>query len=127
MADLDVRPMKVKGAYQDQYLEAAGLPANLMEVLAITQVFERRAIWAYRRHLTWAPTHPRVRQTLEQIMADERWHLRYVRDALRGMAPRYGADAVDDALARCAKADGEVYELAVAEHRGSFPFLEEQP
>src|SRR5687768_6146379 len=44
------RPMKLSEAYQDQYLEAAGLPVNLMEVLAITLVFEGRVIGQYRQH-----------------------------------------------------------------------------
>ena len=39
---LGARPIPMASGYQDQYLEAAGLPVNLMEVLAITLVFEQR-------------------------------------------------------------------------------------
>ena len=42
--DLDCDPIRLRGSYQDQYLQAAGAPANVMEVMAITQVFEKRVI-----------------------------------------------------------------------------------
>src|SRR5262249_54494924 len=49
LEQLEAKPIRVTDAYQDQYFEAVGLPANLMEVLAITQVFERRTINHYAR------------------------------------------------------------------------------
>ncbi len=45
---LGAHALKLEQSYQDQYLAAAGLPVNIMEVLAITQVFEKRVarpIW----------------------------------------------------------------------------------
>jgi hypothetical protein len=47
---LDAKPLKLDVAYQDQYLTAAGMPVNMMEILAITQVFERRVMNQYKRH-----------------------------------------------------------------------------
>ncbi len=41
---LGVQPLKLPTAYQNQYLAAAGMPANLMEILAITLVFEKRVV-----------------------------------------------------------------------------------
>src|SRR5688572_4360088 len=87
--DLDAYPIKLRESYQDQYLDAVGTPANLMEVMAITQVLEKRVIGQYHRQLRVPDLHPRVKQTLEQIMLDERWHIQYVREALEGMADRY--------------------------------------
>ena len=37
-------PLKLRDSYQDQYNEAIGIPVNVMETLAVTQVFERRAV-----------------------------------------------------------------------------------
>src|SRR5689334_4733896 len=34
---LGAKPLAIETVYQDRYLAAAGLPANLMEVLALTQ------------------------------------------------------------------------------------------
>src|SRR5918999_6294643 len=88
--ELDSTPLPLARGYQDQYLEAVGLPANLMEGMAITQVFEKRVIGQYRRPLRFPGTHPAVRRTIETIMVDERWHIHYVREALADLAGQYG-------------------------------------
>src|SRR5215470_2417594 len=51
IANLGHTAIKQTRSYQDQYLEAAGAPVSLMEVMAITQVFEKRVIGQYHRHL----------------------------------------------------------------------------
>jgi hypothetical protein len=123
--DLGSRAGRFAPSYQDQYLEAAGLPVNLMEVLAITQVFEKRVIGQYHRHLRHEGTHPLVRRTIGTIMRDERWHVRYVRDALREMAAKYGGQLVDETLARYTAADEEVYAKALTEYGERIAFLGE--
>ncbi|MEO3786715.1 ferritin-like domain-containing protein [Actinocorallia sp. B10E7] len=124
--DLGLLPVKLSDSYQDRYLAAIGAPANLMEVMAITQVFERRVITQYRRHLRHSGTHPAVRQTIERIMEDERWHISYVKEALEGMAGRYGAEEIERTLARFTAADEEVYKGTLAEYGDRMEFLEWQ-
>lgn len=109
--------------YQDQYLEAAGMPVNLMEVMAITQVFEKRVIGQYHDHLRFEGTHPLVRRTIRRIMEDERWHVKYVRDALAAMAEKYGQERVDATLAHFTAADEEVYANTLAEYGERVAFL----
>jgi hypothetical protein len=104
------------GVYQDRYLQAVGVPANLMEALAITQVFERRVMQQYARHARLPDTHPEVRGTLQTIMVDERWHVAWIREALAGLAPEYGAETIAATLARYARADQEVYGRVTSEH-----------
>jgi bacterioferritin (cytochrome b1) len=123
--DLGHTPSRQTGGYQDQYLEAAGMPANLMEVLAITQVFEKRVISQYNQHLRFPDTHPRVRRTIETIMLDERWHVKYVREALAKMAEKYGQELVDETLARFTAADRDVYAKTIAEYGERVAFLSE--
>jgi len=123
LSDLGLEPIKVGRAYQDQYLAAIGVPANLMEVMAITQVFERRVIGQYRLHLRHPGTHPAVRATIDRIMVDERWHISYVSDALRAMEDRYGADTVAATLRRFAAADEEVYAKTLCEYADRMDFL----
>jgi hypothetical protein len=113
---LGLKPAKVTGAYQDLYAAVAGVPANLMEVLAATQIFERRAISQYARHLRRPRLDPLIRRTLETIIADERWHLAWVRQALARLKPVYGAGAVDAALARYQATDRQVHAQSMAEH-----------
>jgi hypothetical protein len=123
LSELDSAPLALGRGYQDQYLEAVGMPANLMEVMAITQVFERRVIGQYRRHLRHTGIQPAVKATIEKIMIDERWHISYVRDALTAMAERYGETEIADTLARFAAADQEVYARTLAEYGDRIAFL----
>jgi hypothetical protein len=123
LSDLGLEPIKIGQAYQDQYLAAIGVPANLMEIMAITQVFERRVIGQYRLHLRHQDTHPAVRATIERIMLDERWHISYVSDALAAMESRYGAGTVEATLRRFAAADQEVYAKTLSEYADRADFL----
>ncbi len=113
---LDSKPIRVSDAYQDQYFDAVGIPANLMEVLAITQVFEQRTINHYAGHGKRGDVHPLVRETIGKIMGDEGWHLRWVSAALRNMEPEYGREHVRQTLARFVRADEEVYRKTLKEH-----------
>jgi hypothetical protein len=123
LSDLDSTPLPLGQGYQDRYLEAVGVPANLMEVMAITQVFERRVIGQYRRHLRHPGTHPAVRRTISKIMVDERWHVAYVRQALTELAGRYGEAEIARTLARFTAADQEVYASTLAEYGERVAFL----
>jgi bacterioferritin (cytochrome b1) len=125
VTDLDAAPIKLRESYQDQYLQTIGVPANLMEVMAITQVFEKRVIGQYRQHLRVPDLHPRVRQTIEKIMLDERWHIEYVREALREMEETYGAEHIAETVARFTAADEEVYAKTLAEYGDRIAFLRE--
>ena len=120
---LGTRPIKLSEAYQDQYLEAAGLPANLMEIMAITLVFERRVINQYAKHLSMADVRVEVKETIDRIMEDERWHVQWVRDALTGMEERFGKEHITDTLRRYKEADQEVYARTLAEHEARLGFL----
>lgn len=123
--DMGLTPIAQNRAYQDQYLEAVGMPANLMEVMAITQVFEKRVIGQYHQHQRFHGTHPLARQTIDKIMIDERWHVKYVRDALQDMANKYGAELIDETLARYTAADEEVYAKTLREYGERLDFLAE--
>jgi demethoxyubiquinone hydroxylase (CLK1/Coq7/Cat5 family) len=124
MEDLGCYPEKQRGTYQDRYFAALGVPANLMEVMAITLVFEKRVIGHYHRHLIYPDTHPRIKQTIERIMLDERRHVRYVREALDGMGARYGADFVLQTVRRYEEADVDAYAGAISEFGERMTFLE---
>ncbi|MEO7836506.1 MAG: ferritin-like domain-containing protein [Acidimicrobiales bacterium] len=120
---LGSRPLKLADAYQDRYLEAAGLPMNMMEVLAITLVFERRVINQYAKHLAVPGLHHEVAGTIDRIMEDERWHVQWVRDALADHESRFGKEHVEATLRRYREADREVYAQALVEYEGRFAFL----
>ena len=113
---LGAQALKLSEAYQDQYLAAAGMPVNLMEVLAITQVFEKRVVNQYARHSQIPNLQPEVHETLTKIMIDEKWHIEWIHDALRKMEPEYGKDLMDATLKRFWQADQDVYSKTMREH-----------
>jgi len=109
-------PLKVRAAYQDRYLEAGGLPVNMMAILAVTLVFERRVVGQSTTHATAPNPAPPIASTPPKIMADHRWHIQWVGDALKGLEAEYGADTVAATLKRYTDADREVYQTTLAEH-----------
>lgn len=117
---LGAKPIRVSDAYQDQYFNAVGIPTNLMEVLAITQVFESRTINHYAGHSKRSDVHPMIRATISKIMADEGWHLKWVSTAIKAMEPEYGADHVRETLARYRAADEDIYGKTIKEHNERF-------
>ncbi len=114
--DMGVAVTQVKEAYQEQYLAAVGLPANVMEVLALTQVFEKRVIHQYQLHSQSLTVHPAVQRTLATIMNDEKWHIRWIHDALKSLEPQYGADVIHATFTRYWEADQFVYGKTITEH-----------
>ncbi len=114
---LGTDPLKLDQTYQDKYLEASGIPANLMEVLALTQTFEKRVIGQYARHSRIMGLQPQVLEVFGKIIDDEKWHIEWVGKALKGMEPEYGKDYIDATLKRYAQVDQEVYGAVLKEHQ----------
>lgn len=109
-------PLKLRDSYQDQYHEAIGLPANLMEILAVTQVFEKRVIHTYARHERIPNLDPVVKETLGLIMEDEKWHIAWIKGALHALEPEYGKAEIEATLRRYREADQTVYANTMREH-----------
>ena len=110
-------PLRLGCAYQDRYAAVAGLPINLMEVLCLTLVFEKRVIKQYALHRRAAALQEPVRRTLARIIRDERWHISWVRKALGEMEHRFGRERIEETIALYRRADREVYRSTLHEHR----------
>ena len=102
-------PRKVSETYQSRYHAAVGNPTNLLEVLALTQVFERRVVRHFRAHLSWPGTHPEIKRTLQQLIDEEAGHIRWVKDRLDDYAAANGQAVVDEMMERFKRVDEEVY------------------
>jgi hypothetical protein len=87
-----------------------------MEVLAITQIFERRVINQYALHSRMPGLQAEIKETLDRIMVDEKWHIEWVRAALKRMEPEYGESTIDATVRRFWEADQEVYRKTMLEH-----------
>lgn len=116
LAKLNLTPIKLEMAYQDQYISAAGIPANIMEILALTLIFERRVIGQYALHRQSNQLNPIVEKTIDTIVDDEKWHIEWVTKALEGLKGEYGDEHVEKTIKHYQDADREVYKKTIAEH-----------
>ena len=72
-------PRPVRDTYQTWYAKAIGAPARVLQVLALTQEFERRVYRHVLEHARIPGTHPAVRATLERMCEEEKHHLSWVK------------------------------------------------
>ena len=101
----DVRP--VRDTYQRYYARLVGAPTTMLEVLAITQVFERRVYRHFTEHLHRPGTHSQICTTLWRMIDEEKGHLNWVARWLKRRTLE-GA-AVSEIMRRYEEADEEVY------------------
>jgi acyl carrier protein len=102
-------PRRVSETYQSRYHSALGNPTNLLEVLALTQIFERRVVRHFRAHLSWPGTHAEVKRTLQQLINEEAGHIRWVKDRLDAYGAVHGDAVVTEMLERFKAVDEQVY------------------
>jgi len=81
----------------------------LLEVLALTQIFERRVVRHFKAHLAWPGTHPEVARTLQQLIDEEVGHIRWVKDRLDAYGAIHGELVVREMLDRFQRIDEQVY------------------
>ena len=109
------RPAPVRDTYQTRYAEAVGTPLTLLEVLALTQVFERRVYRHFTLHLRVPGVHTVVAQTLQRMLEEERGHLSWVKHWLDEQA-RDRPQEVRDVLRRYTLADRQIYDTLSNEY-----------
>ncbi|MGK2934431.1 MAG: phosphopantetheine-binding protein [Gemmatimonadaceae bacterium] len=107
--ELGALPRRVRETYQTRYQERLGAPRTMLDVLALTQVFERRVVRHFAAHLTWPDTHPVIQRTLRTMIADEAGHISWVRDWLNAYAVQHGKIVVQSKLREYEAVDREVY------------------
>lgn len=110
------KPAPVRDTYQNRYVEVVGTPITLLEVLALTQVFERRVYRHFTLHLRNPGVHPAVAATLRRMLEEEKGHLSWVKHWLDHQARDRGTE-VRDVIRRYALADQQIYDALSAEYR----------
>lgn len=123
MTNMGYKPDRIRNAYQDAYLESAGLPVNLMEVLAITNIFEKRVIGQYIRHLKTPNLHPIIESTIKKIVDDEVWHIQWINRELAKMSEKFGNDEIEKKLEKYRQADETIYGKLLDENHERLNFL----
>ena len=109
------RPAPVRETYQTRYAEEVGTPLTMLEILALTQVFERRVYRHFTEHLRQADLHPVIAATLRRMLDEERGHLTWVKHWLdKQSATR--PNEVREVMRRYAAADELIYAAMAAEY-----------
>ncbi len=104
------KPAPVRDTYQNRYVEIVGAPISLLEVLALTQVFERRVYRHFMLHLRMPGVHPVVAATLDRMLEEEKGHLSWVKHWLDEQARTRGIE-VRNVLRQYAHADQRIYDV----------------
>jgi bacterioferritin (cytochrome b1) len=109
-------PRPVRSTYQTRLARVVRTPASVFQVLALTQVFERRVFRHFIQHAHMPGTHPLVRQALEHMIEEEKGHLSWLADWLQVEAERRHIN-VRDILDRFSIAEARVYGEVLFEYR----------
>ena len=109
------RPAPVRDTYQTRYVDAVGTPLTMLEVLALTQIFERRVYRHFTLHLRVPGIHPAVAATLRRMIEEERGHLSWVKAWLDEQS-RVRCQEVRDVMQRYAVVDQRVYDALAHEY-----------
>jgi demethoxyubiquinone hydroxylase (CLK1/Coq7/Cat5 family) len=109
------RPSPVRDTYQTRYAKEVGMPISMLEILSLTQVFERRVYRHFMEHLRRPGVQPVIEATLRRMLDEERGHLTWVKKWLdKQSAGR--PEEVRQVLRRYAAADERVYAAISAQY-----------
>jgi bacterioferritin (cytochrome b1) len=109
------RPAPVRDTYQTRYATEVGTPISMLEILALTQVFERRVYRHFLEHLRRPGLDPIVAATLRRMLDEERGHLTWVKKWLDSQSLQRPGE-VREAMQRYAAVDERVYAAISAEY-----------
>jgi demethoxyubiquinone hydroxylase (CLK1/Coq7/Cat5 family) len=109
------RPAPVRDTYQTRYAEEVGTPISMLEILALTQVFERRVYRHFTEHVRKPGLHPALAATLRRMLDEERGHLTWVKRWLDGQSV-HRPDEVREVMRRYAAVDERVYTAIATEY-----------
>jgi tRNA isopentenyl-2-thiomethyl-A-37 hydroxylase MiaE len=81
---LGLTVVRIKRSYQSFYLDHSGVPGSVLEVLCFTQIFERRVHRRFSEEERAPETPEAVRRAYRKMIEDEKDHLGWVAEWLRG-------------------------------------------
>ena len=109
------KPAPVRETYQARYAEEVGTPISMLEILALTQVFERRVYRHFTLHLRQPGVHEIIATTLRRMLDEERGHLTWVKQWLDKQSLQRPTE-VRDVMRRYAEVDERVYAAISTEY-----------
>jgi hypothetical protein len=97
-------------AIQMHYSQDGGIPKDLVDLLVLSEILEARVLMSYHEHLARPGVHPKVRQTLEQIIQEEEAH-----SGAKGWAEQWLTTMPEDQVAAAKKKWDKVDQKVAAE------------
>lgn len=112
------KPIVVTDGYQTRIGRAAGIPRDIVDLLALTVVVEQRALRRYQRHLRRPNLDADTEQVLRKVTADEAWHIDWIRKHGRELAEERGdPQRFDESIKKFRAIDEEVTKELEARER----------
>lgn len=111
-------PVRIVDGYHRHLRRKTGLPANLLDLVALTYVVEERSQKRYEEHAARPDVDPTTLKVLEELQSDEERHLSWVGEKLAQFAKSEGRQRVTSVLDRYRKLEAEAFaEMLVDEQR----------
>ena len=80
--DLGHIPIKITNTYQTEYGKEFGMPKNVLEILCLTQILEKRVLSHFIKHLSMPNLNPIIKEALQKMIEDEQGHLAWIKKEL---------------------------------------------
>jgi bacterioferritin (cytochrome b1) len=111
-------PAVIHLGYQRRLRSQVGIPSTVIDLLALTHVVEERVQQRYREHAERPGEDSRTVAVLRTIIADEEWHLAWVKDWLAAHEQEHEGEPLSALLDRYRALEANAYaELMVEEER----------
>lgn len=104
--DLGAVPTKVTQVYQTEFGKAYGMPGSMLEIFCLTQVFEKRTLEHFGRHLKLSNVRPEVAATLQKMIDDEAGHIGWI---AKKLAEHEDQEAVAQIMETLRAIDEKIY------------------
>ena len=107
--DLGHVPVKITQTYQTEYGKLFGMPESMLEVFCLTQVFEKRTLDQFAKHLRMKGLSPPVKQALRKMIDDESGHIGWIKTELDKYAGQ-NLQKLKAVMDKVERVDRQVYE-----------------
>lgn len=111
-------PLAIRKGYQRYLQRQVGLPSSVLDLLALTYVVEERVQQRYCEHVVRPGEDAQTVTVLQTIIADEQWHLAWVKEWLAQQEQKEDRSWVEETLNRYRTLEAKAYaELMIEEER----------
>jgi rubrerythrin len=110
-------PIRIDDGYHRHLRRKAGLPANLLDLLALTYVIEERAGKRYEEHAARPDVDSDTLKVLHEMRTDEEWHLAWVAEKLQELEHSEGKEKVAATLSRYRALEAEAFAEMLADEQ----------